>query len=74
MRKEYDFSKLKWKKNPYIKYLKKPITIRIDHDVQEYFKELGQKKHIPYQSLINSFLRFCKEKKLNPKIDWDQKE
>jgi len=73
MRKEYNLKKLKWEKNPYIKYLKKPITIRVDEDVLEYFKLISNKEHIPYQSLINSFLRFCKEKRLNPHVDWESK-
>ena len=58
-RKEYDFSKSK--KNPY-KELKKQITIRIDAKTVEYFKSLSEENGIPYQSLINLYLRDCAEK------------
>jgi predicted DNA binding CopG/RHH family protein len=57
MRKEYDFSKAK--KNPYAKLLKKQITIRIDKQTIEYFKGLSVETGIPYQNLINLYLRNC---------------
>ncbi len=38
MREHYDFSKMKGKKNPYTKYLKQPVTIRLDKDIVSYFK------------------------------------
>lgn len=57
MRKTYDFSKAK--KNPYAKYLKKQITIRIDIETIQYFKKLAMELNIPYQSLINLYLRDC---------------
>ena len=64
MKASYDLKKLKWKPNPYVRLLKKPITIRVDEDVLDYFKQLGQKENIPYQTVINQFLRFCKQHKL----------
>ena len=57
MRKEYDFSK--GIRNPYIKKLKKPVTIRIEVDTIEYFKKSASEVDIPYQKLINLFLRDC---------------
>jgi len=57
MRKEYDFSKAV--KNPYINKLKKQITIRIDEDAIKYFKEISNEIGIPYQNLINMYLRDC---------------
>ena len=69
MREHYDFSKMKGKKNPYIKYLKQPITMRLDKDSLEYFKSLSEESGIPYQTLINLYLRDCaaNERKLNLK-------
>ena len=57
MRDNYDFSKSV--KNPYIKKLKKQVTIRLDQDTISYFKELADDKGLPYQSLINLYLRDC---------------
>ena len=57
MRKEYDFSKAR--RNPYAKRLKKPVTIRLDAGTIEYFKELAEETALPYQSLINLYLRDC---------------
>lgn len=57
MRANYDFSNSK--PNPYAKRLKKQITIRLDSDTISYFKEMAEDKGIPYQSLINLYLRDC---------------
>jgi len=70
MRKHYDFSKMKGKKNPYIKYLKQPITIRLDKDTVAYFKALSTKTGIPYQNLINLYLRDCAEQQRELKMEW----
>lgn len=59
MRKHYDFSAMKGRKNPYAKYLKQPVTIRLDSDTVAYFKALAKDVGIPYQSLINLYLRDC---------------
>ncbi len=69
MREHYDFSKMKGKKNPYIKYLKQPVTMRLDRDSVDYFKSLAGESGIPYQTLINLYLRDCaaKERKLDMK-------
>ena len=57
MRKEYDFSNAR--KNPYATQLKKQITIRLDEDSIGYFKGISEQVGIPYQSLINLYLRDC---------------
>lgn len=70
MRAHYDFKKMKGKKNPYIKYLKQPVTMRLDKDSIDYFKSLAEETGIPYQTLINLYLRDCavKERKLD--LNW----
>jgi uncharacterized protein (DUF4415 family) len=70
MRKEYDLKKMKFKPNPYASRLKKSITIRLDTDVLEYFKKLAETKNIPYQTLLNDFLRSCKDQNLVPETVW----
>jgi predicted DNA binding CopG/RHH family protein len=57
MRKEYDFSQAR--PNPYAKRLKRSVTIRIDEGTITYFKELASETGVPYQTLINSYLRDC---------------
>ena len=61
MRAEYDLTKLKGRKNPYAKALKKQVTIRLGTDVIAYFKSMADKMGVPYQSLINIYLRDCAE-------------
>jgi uncharacterized protein (DUF4415 family) len=65
MRKEYDFSNAR--KNPYASQLKKQVTIRLDEEAINYFKAVSEEVGIPYQSLINLYLRECAatHKKLN---------
>ena len=70
MKKNYDLNKMKWKANPYVKVIKKPVTIRFDEDVIEYFRALSDKEGIPYQTLMNLFLRFCKDEGLQPETRW----
>jgi len=69
MREHYDFTKMKGKKNPYIKYLKQPVNMRLDKDSVDYFKSLAEESGIPYQTLINLYLRDCAvaERKLDLK-------
>jgi predicted DNA binding CopG/RHH family protein len=59
MRKHYDFSKMKARRNPYVKLLKQSVTIRLDKETVEYFKSLAVKTGVPYQHLINLYLRDC---------------
>ena len=59
MKKEYDLSKMKARKNPYASKLKKPVTMRLSEDVIGYFKTMAEEAGVPYQSLINLYLRDC---------------
>lgn len=68
MRKEYDFSKSK--KNPYSRMLKSQITIRIDRDTIDYFKQIAMESGISYQNLINMYLRECVETRKKPQLRW----
>ena len=70
MRKEYDFAKMKGRRNPYARELKKQITIRVGVDVLEYFKDLAEETGIPYQNLINLYLRDCVVSKKRPSLSW----
>jgi uncharacterized protein (DUF4415 family) len=56
---EHDFSKMKGRKNPYTKHLKQPVTMRLDRDTVTYFKSMAEETGVPYQSLINLYLRDC---------------
>ena len=68
MRKEYDFSESN--PNPYAKRIKKQITIRLDEETINYFKEMAEDKGIPYQSLINLYLRDCAKTQRNLELQW----
>lgn len=68
MKKEYDFSKAR--KNPYAKELKKQVTIRLDEDTISYFKDLSENNGIPYQTLINLYLRDCPTKHKKLHLGW----
>ena len=68
MRKEYDFSKSV--KNPYSKYLKKQVTLRLGVDVIDYFKKLAEETGVPYQNLINLYLQDCAYSHKKLKLKW----
>ena len=70
MRKEYDLKKLKSRRNPYAKDLKKQVTIRLGVDIISYFKELADETGIPYQNLINLYLRDCVVSNRKPTLKW----
>lgn len=70
MRKEYDFSKMKGHKNPYAKQLKKQVTIRMGIDIIDYFKEMSENTGIPYQNLINLYLRDCVQSQRKISLQW----
>ena len=70
MKAEYDFSKMRSRKNPYASKLKKPVTMRLSEDVIEYFKGMAQEAGVPYQSLINLYLRDCLAHKRKLQIKW----
>ena len=70
MRDHYDFSRMKGKKNPYTKLLKQPVTMRLDRESVEYFKSLSAESGIPYQTLINLYLRDCATHKRKLDMQW----
>ena len=69
MRKHYDFSNAI--KNPYAKKLKRQVTIRLDLDTLDYFRKISVETDMPYQKLINLFLRDCAERHKKPAIKWE---
>lgn len=71
MRKEYDFSKAK--KNPYASKLKRQVTIRMDETTIDYFKRLAEETGIPYQTLINLYLRDCVSSNKKLSMQWTKK-
>lgn len=70
METEYDLNKLKSRKNPYAKKLKKHVTMRLSEDVINYFKDMAEQKGVPYQSLINLYLRDCVSQHRKIDISW----
>ncbi|MBM4044994.1 MAG: antitoxin [Planctomycetes bacterium] len=70
MRSHYDFSKMKGQRNPYIKYLKQPITLRLDKATVAYFKALAADLGMPYQNLINLYLRDCAASRRKLQLKW----
>ncbi len=72
MKAEYDLSKMKARTNPYASKLKKPVTIRLSEDVVVYFKRMADEAGVPYQSLINLYLRDCLVQNRKVNINWPQ--
>lgn len=68
MKEEYDFSKAK--KNPYAKKLRQQVTINLDSNVIDYFKEMSVSSGIPYQTLINLYLSDCVKSRRQLNISW----
>jgi antitoxin component of RelBE/YafQ-DinJ toxin-antitoxin module len=64
MRKNYDFSTAV--QNPYAKRLKRQLTIRLDEATIEYFQGLSREMSLPYQTLMNMYLRDCAETQKRP--------
>ena len=73
MKAEYDLSKMKSRRNPYASKLKKPVTMRLSEDVVAYFKGMAVDAGVPYQSLINLYLRDCVTQHRQVKIAWPGK-
>jgi uncharacterized protein (DUF4415 family) len=73
MRAHYDFSKMKGRRNPYVKHLKQSITIRLEKDTVNYFKALSPQVGMPYQNLINLYLRDCALSHKTPHFHWSSK-
>lgn len=70
MREEYDIKNLNPRKNPYAPKLKKQITINVDSSVIDFFKAESEETGIPYQTLINLYLRDCVKNNKHPSISW----
>jgi len=70
MKSEYDLGKMKSRKNPHARKLKKQITLRLDPEVIEYFKQKAEKTGIPYQTLINLYLQDCRATGRDLKMTW----
>jgi uncharacterized protein (DUF4415 family) len=70
MKAEYDFSKMKSRKNPYAAKLKRPVSMRLSEDVIDYFKNMSNEAGVPYQSLINLYLRDCVLTHRKVHINW----
>jgi len=68
MRKEYDFAKAK--RNPYARLLKRQVTIRLDEETVDYFKKIAKEAGIPYQTLINLYLRDCAASGRKLSLEW----
>ena len=73
MKEEYDLSKMKSRRNPYASKLKRQVTIRMGDDVIGYFKNMSEQTGIPYQTLINLYLKDCvvNERKLD--LSWHER-
>jgi uncharacterized protein (DUF4415 family) len=69
MKKRYDFSKSV--RNPYLSKPKKQLTIRLDADTIDYFRALAEKNGIPYQNLINLYLRDCVQSDRKLSMKWE---
>ncbi len=54
------------------KHIKKTVTINLDIEVIEYFKELSDVYGIPYQTLINLYLSDCVTNRKGMHISWDK--
>ena len=70
MKKEYDLSKMKRRRNPHAKRLKKQVTMRLGIDIIEYFKQMAEETEVPYQSLINMYLRECARSGRKLRMTW----
>jgi predicted DNA binding CopG/RHH family protein len=70
MRDHYDCENMKGEKNPYIKELKQPVTMRLDKSTVGYFKSLANELGMPYQSLINLYLRDCAQNHKKLSLKW----
>lgn len=69
MKEEYDFSN--GRRNPYVKKLKKQITINLDVDTIDYFKRQAEATGVPYQTLINLYLSDCAARKKELRLSWN---
>ena len=70
MKNEYDLSRMKSRRNPYASKLKKPVTMRLSEDVVAYFKGMAAEAGVPYQTLINLYLRECAASRKQLHLAW----
>ena len=70
MRDEYEFDKTVARRNPYAGRLKKQVTIRLGEDVIAYFKKMADEVGVPYQNLINLYLRDCALNQRKLSMNW----
>ena len=70
MRDQYDFSNST--PNPHPRRMKQQVTIRLDRDTVSYFKAMAEEKGIPYQSLINLYLRDCATSQRELRLEWTE--
>ena len=73
MREEYDLSEMQSRKNPFAKRLKKQITIRLGEDVLGYFKDMAEETGVPYQRLIDLYLRDCMTNQRRISVQWEER-
>ena len=73
MKAQYDLSTMKSQKNPYAEQLKKPVALRLSEDVIVYFKTMAEENGIPYQSLINLYLRDSAAERRKLDLSWAAK-
>jgi uncharacterized protein (DUF4415 family) len=69
MREEYNFENAR--KNPYAQKLKRQITINVDSDTVDYFKGLAESAGLPYQTLMNLYLRDCADNHRTLQVSWN---
>jgi predicted DNA binding CopG/RHH family protein len=70
MRAHYDFTKMKGEKTPYVGCLKQGVTIRLDKESVAYFKAMAAELGMPYQNLINLYLRDCAVNRRKLRLKW----
>ena len=70
MKAEYDLSKMKSRRNPYARRLTKQVTMRMGTEIIEYFKQMAAETGIPYQNLINLYLRDCVASQRRLRLKW----
>lgn len=70
MKAEYDLTRMKSRRNPYARKPKKQLTLRLDPEVIEYFKQKSEENGIPYQTLINLYLQDCRAAHRDLKMTW----
>ena len=71
MKKEYDLSKMRWRRNPYFRRVTQRVTLCLRRGTVQYFKELARETGMKYQNLIDLYLADCAEKRRRPTMTWD---